>query len=297
MLDAVVNSTTVHSKVLPDFVVIGGAKCGTNWLNECLREHPDVYLTPDVHEIFYFDRYFDRGLDWYKRYFRGVRGHKRIGEVSPTYLAHPLAPERLRRVLPGALLIVCLRDPVDRAWSMYLHRWRKGDLGRNQTLREACRTAPEIIEGGRYAYCLRRWREFFPSKSFRFLVLEDARTDAIAYLRRAYKMLGIDPDFRATALITPTNVHQSPRSLTLAKTAFGASRFLHHCGLHRAVELGKSLGLKRWVLKDGRDARTDPPPMSADDRNWLKDQYFEDVAQISNLNGRDLGRVWWGTTG
>ena len=81
MLDAVVNGTTVHSKILPDFVVIGGAKCGTNWLNECLREHPDVYLTPDVHEIFYFDRYFDRGLDWYKRYFRGVRGHKRIGEV------------------------------------------------------------------------------------------------------------------------------------------------------------------------------------------------------------------------
>ena len=42
---------------LPDFLVIGAPKCGTHWLHECLREHPEVYLTPGVHEVFFFDRY------------------------------------------------------------------------------------------------------------------------------------------------------------------------------------------------------------------------------------------------
>src|SRR5512132_3924720 len=43
-------SVPAQRLVLPDFLVIGASKGGTHWLNECLREHPDVYLTPDVHE-------------------------------------------------------------------------------------------------------------------------------------------------------------------------------------------------------------------------------------------------------
>jgi hypothetical protein len=249
--------------ILPDFVVIGAPKCGTHWLNECLREHPEVYLTPDVHEIFFFDRYFDRGVEWYARYFRGHAGQPRVGDVTPTYLAHPLAAERLHRVLPGATLFVSLRNPVTRAWSKYLHMWRKGDLPPDRSFRDACATAPEILGDGEYFRCLGPWRRHFDPGQLHYLVLDDASRDPAAYLSHG-----------------------------LAKAAFRVSRFLHGRGLHRAVEVGKRVGVRRLVLNDGRDPRRDPPPPTPDERAWLAAHYRADVAALAEVVGRDLERLW-----
>jgi hypothetical protein len=277
---------------LPDFVVIGASKGGTHWLNECLREHPDVYLTPDVHEIFFFDQHFDRGVQWYARYFRGWAGQKRIGDVTPTYLAHPLAPQRVHEVIPAATLLVSLRNPIDRAWSNYLHLWRKGDIAPDTGFREACATIPRVVADGEYHRCLGRWLRFFPAERLHHLVLDDAKVDPFAYLRRVYELLGVAPGFRAARTTGRTNEHATPRSLRAARIAFRGSRLLHRNGLHTGVEIGKALGLKRLLLKDGPDARRDPPPMSDEDRAWLAARYRGDVAALSELIGRDLVGSW-----
>jgi hypothetical protein len=44
-----------------------------------------------------------------------------VGEASPSYLFHPLAPERARVLVPDAKLIALVRNPVDRAYSQYQH--------------------------------------------------------------------------------------------------------------------------------------------------------------------------------
>ena len=133
---------------LPDFAIIGGSRCGTQWLRACLMEHPQVYLTPDVSEIFFFDRYFDHGIQWYARLFRGYGGQLRVGDISPTYLADPVAPRRLHDVLPEATLLVSLRDPVQRAWSRYLQMWWKGVIDPRLGFRQACETVPGIVGDG-----------------------------------------------------------------------------------------------------------------------------------------------------
>jgi len=278
--------------LLPDFLVIGAPKCGTHWLNECLREHPQVYLTPDVHEIFFFDRYFDRGVEWYARYFRGYGGQRRVGDVTPTYLAHPLAAERVRQVLPRATLLVSLRNPIQRAWSKYLHMWRKGDLPRGRGFRDACASAPEILGDGEYFRCLEPWRRRFPAAQLNYLLVDDLKRDPAAYLRRAYQVLGVEDGFLAARTWQRANEHQTPRSHGLAKAAFRASRLLHHRGLHRAVELGKRAGVKRLVLSGGADPRRDPPPPTTAERAWLAAHYHDDVAALSALVGRDLQRLW-----
>jgi Sulfotransferase domain len=277
---------------LPDFLVIGAPKCGTHWLNECLREHPEVHLTPAVHEIFFFDRYFDRGVEWYARYFRGHAGRRRVGDVTPTYLAHPLAAERVQRLLPRATLLVSLRDPVQRAWSKYLHMWRKGDLPRERRFADACAGAPEILGDGEYFRCLQPWRRRFPAGQLNYLLVDDLARDPAAYLRRVHQVLGVDPEFRPAATWQRANEHKTPRSHVLAKAAFRASRLLHQRGLHRAVEAGKRVGVKRLVLSDGRDPRRDPPPPTPEERAWLAEHYRDDVAALSEVVGRDLQRLW-----
>ncbi|HLZ37611.1 MAG TPA: sulfotransferase domain-containing protein [Mycobacteriales bacterium] len=298
---AVTMPGTGRRLLLPDFVVIGGPKCGTHWLNECLREHPEIDVTPDVHEIFFFDRYFDRGLEWYAHYFRGCTGDHYfrgctgdhpIGDVTPTYLANPLAAQRLADVLPAATLLVCLRNPVERAWSHYLHLWRKGDLPRDCDFRTACELAPQILTDGEFFRCLQPWLARFPAEQLHFLVLDDAKRDSAAYLRRVYEILGVSRDFIGPHTATRTNQHQSPRSLGLARVAFRVSRWLHARGWHGGVELGKRLGLRRMVLQDGHDPDRDPAPPKAADRTWLADHFRDDVTHLSELLGRDLVRLW-----
>jgi hypothetical protein len=70
------------------------------------------------------------------------------------------------------------------------------------------------------------------------------------------------------------------------------SRFLHGRGLHRAVEVGKRVGVRRLVFKDGRDPRRGPPPPTPDERAWLAAHYRADVAALAEVVGRDLERLW-----
>jgi Sulfotransferase family len=43
---------------LPNFLGIGGTRCGSTWLHFNLRKHPDVWLPP-IKELHYFDRSLD----------------------------------------------------------------------------------------------------------------------------------------------------------------------------------------------------------------------------------------------
>lgn len=113
---------------LPDFVIIGGQKCGTTSLFRWLGESPAVDL-PTRKEAHFFTSQFELGLDWYRARFPSRDPGRRepiTGEASTSYMHHPLAAERLASVAPSTRLIALLRDPVERAVSGYWHEVRKG---------------------------------------------------------------------------------------------------------------------------------------------------------------------------
>ena len=127
---------TSAARVLPDFLLIGGQRCGTTSMYRTLSAHPAV-LKPVLHKgVHYFDTGYGRGPAWYRGHFplrntarqaerqTGVR--PRVFESAPYYLCHPLAAERIARDLPGVQLIILLRDPVERAYSAYAHELARG---------------------------------------------------------------------------------------------------------------------------------------------------------------------------
>ena len=111
---------TARWRRLPDFLVIGAQKAGTTALYAYLRWHPGI-TGPSWKEVSFFDRHWWRGEAWYRGQFPLRSGGRLVGEASPSYLFHPLAPERARAVVPHARLVAVLRDPVDRAYSHYQH--------------------------------------------------------------------------------------------------------------------------------------------------------------------------------
>jgi hypothetical protein len=101
-----------------------------------LAAHP-VVLKAVLHKgVHYFDTSYDRGLAWYKAHFPLVRSADRVGErygvpaqtfeSSPYYMYHPQAAARIALDLPGARLLVLVRDPVERAYSQHHHEVARG---------------------------------------------------------------------------------------------------------------------------------------------------------------------------
>jgi hypothetical protein len=170
---------------LPDFVIIGGKKCGTTFLYDLLTRHP--YVEPAAKkELHYFDKLLeDESIEWYRQCFPQPRwkdGRRTItGEATP-YLAYPFAPQRMAEVLPQARLIALVRNPVDRAYSDYQHVARKGrepltfeeaiEAEITQTTKQAAKSYRYLIRG-KYMEHLLRWSKYFSDEQILVLKSED----------------------------------------------------------------------------------------------------------------------------
>lgn len=174
---------------LPNFLYVGPDKAGSSWIHEMLLKHPDVYLTP-AKDLYFFDRYYDRGLAWYAAQFEDARDETVVGEVCQDYLFHPEAAARIHETLGTVRVMVSLRDPVERAWSSYLYM-RKHGIGPD-TFGEALRTRPELLEHGRYATGLGRFLELFPRDHVHVAVFDDLEADPQRFLDGITDFLGID---------------------------------------------------------------------------------------------------------
>lgn len=121
-------------RALPDFLIIGGQRCGTSSLYKYLGAHPQI--VPSLRkETRYFSIEYERGIDWYRAHFpmtaamtalARLRGSSRTFEATPDYLLDPRAPSRVATTLPDTKLIAILRDPVARAYSHWRHMQRLG---------------------------------------------------------------------------------------------------------------------------------------------------------------------------
>jgi Sulfotransferase domain len=173
---------------LPDFVVIGGKKCGTTSFYYLLTQHPLVEPAASK-ELHFFDIVFDEGIEWYRRCFPQPTwedGRRTItGEGTP-YMAHRLAPERMAQVIPQVRLIALLRNPVDRAYSDYQMAVRKerepktfeeaigldeGAMGAGQA--RLLDDDSEYLSRGLYVDQLLRWSRFFSREQMLVLKSED----------------------------------------------------------------------------------------------------------------------------
>ena len=108
---------------------IGCPKSGTTTLFKILCQHSQIH-TPKFKEPFFFNNSnYQNGIDWYaKTYYDGIKNEKWILDFTPSYLYSDEALFRINEYSKGKDLkfIVMLRNPVERAYSHYLHTLRDG---------------------------------------------------------------------------------------------------------------------------------------------------------------------------
>lgn len=195
---------------LPDFLIIGAQKSGTTWLADQLSRHPGIYMAPE--EIHFFDkaRNFSKGLEWYARHFEDAQAGQLAGEKTPDYLwANGDGAEghlsdvhlKLYQSLPGAKLIVVLRNPVERALSALTHLVRTRRIAPSHNVDELLlgrkhhwiRGHGVISKGLYYRQLLAYARLFNRSQLLVLIFEEDIARSPEEGLTQACDFLGLPP--------------------------------------------------------------------------------------------------------
>lgn len=179
-----------------DFVCIGAQKCGTTWLYEHLRKHPEITF-PAGKEVHFWDKKYAKGVGWYQSLFGGVGlDAKRCGEITPSYAI--LSPELIKEChknFPDLKIIYLIRNPIERAWSSAKMALGRAEMrmeeASNQWFIDHFQSSGSVMRGD-YAACLRNWCGVYSSKQLLVCLYDELQTDPEALLRKCFMHLDVD---------------------------------------------------------------------------------------------------------
>lgn len=274
--------------IRPTFIYIGPDKAGSSWLHEVLRAHPQVFM-PDAKGLYFFDRYFDRGVDWYLSQFEQARPeHDVVGEVCQDYLAHPLAAERMEQTLGTVRVMVTLRDPADRAFSSYLHMLRSGwDAG---SFAQALGRYPELVEHGRYASQLERFERHLGRDNLYLALFDDLQADPQAFFDGVTAWLGIDAVVLDEGQRVATLPAGKARSVIASRVvSWGAHVLRERDGGNFVGRVKRMPLVQRALYKPLAD---DKPAMTAEERSAVVTALADEVRSLDETYGLEVGRRW-----
>lgn len=148
----------------PDAIIVGAPKAGTSALHAALARHPQVHASPVKEPKYYLctdapppayrgpgDAHSAQEWVWrrrdYEALFAGApEGTVRL-ESTPFYLYQRHARARIAEELPEVKLVAVVRDPIDRAYSNWMHLWVDG-LEPEADFRTAWRAEDRRVEAG-----------------------------------------------------------------------------------------------------------------------------------------------------
>lgn len=306
---------------LPDFLVIGAPKAGTSALHTTLAAHPDLamsspkepkyFLCGDAPPPYYTgpgDRHSRKEWIWrredYGRLFAGVSRDRLCGESTPFYLFDFNAHRRMADLIPHAKLVAVLRDPVDRAYSNWMHLWADG-LEPVGDVVEACRREEARVHAGwapfwrytglgRYGAQLAHLYRYFPPEQVMVLRYRELVDEPQLTLDRVCAFLHVDKG--TIADVAPDNtrpfVHDGPRTRMFS------------WGLRAGARLGAAFEPQLWRQASRpllralhRQGTSDRPRLRPDQRRTLIDRHFaDDITLLESVTSRSFAD-WRGETG
>ncbi|MBK5232349.1 MAG: sulfotransferase [Thermoleophilia bacterium] len=181
---------------LPNFIIIGGLKCGTTSIHHYLGLHPDLHMSkPKELNFFAAEQNWDLGFDWYKGRFDNR--FKVNGESSPHYTNRPRfngVAERIHEYCPDVRLVYMVRDPIKRILSHWVHA-----TGAGYETREFVETLSKpdtaYIQRSMYWMQLQPYLELFDTEQIEVITQEELGSDRDGTMKKAFSFLGVDENF------------------------------------------------------------------------------------------------------
>jgi hypothetical protein len=310
---------------LPTFIVAGANKGGTTSIYHYLKQHPEIYLSP-IKEPHYFSKDIDinlfnkefaqnklqdienyvngdmaleyhaafiRNWDHYCKLFKNVTTEKAIGELSTSYLYSKVAAAEIKNALGIIKIIICLRNPVDRAYSHYrMNLWtgNSNEFEFYKALQNDYNHKPKVwgnahlyVEIGQYYQQVKRYLDGFGHENVRVYLTEDMKRDAKTVIKDLYKFIGVNENFNSD---TSQNYNEvfSPKykNFTWLLNKSGIRPLLKKL----SPKFIKSIGVKLFYKSKSEKGEIDPAAKA-----FLLDKFNEDIQNLSKLLNKDLS-VW-----
>jgi len=202
----------VQSHNKPNFLVVGAAKSGTTSLFNYLTQHPDIYI-PEVKECRFFSQlpknYKGLGAEFFpnsgitdeRDYFKLFNGRedKVCGDISNDYLYYyDKSIKNIIKYLGNNIkIVIILRNPIDRAYSNYMHHIRDGweNISFEQALDDENRRIEEnwgwsyhYVKTGMYYYQVKAYLDNF--RHTKIYLFEELKSNNI-FLKKLYAFLEV----------------------------------------------------------------------------------------------------------
>ncbi|MFW6295812.1 MAG: sulfotransferase family protein [Halothece sp.] len=286
--------------IKPNFLIIGAARSGTTSLHSYLQQHPQIYM-PDWKEPSFFCQLginpSDRpdgiaDFETYYSLFNEVSNEIAIGEASTLYIYYKNAPIQIKKHLPNVKLIALLRNPVDRAYSSFLHS--VGPIANpltnfRQAIKARQNKTDDIIGDslginslgmGFYYTQLKRYYECFDHHQIKVYLYEYFKEKPISILQDIFNFLEVDsnflPDVSFKKHITHVYKHQFLYQ-------FSKSNYLRACL--------KALMPKPIFNRIKARNIQKPQELTLEIREELLQEYISDILQLQELIQQDLS-IW-----
>jgi Sulfotransferase family len=310
-----------HSQRLPQFVIAGAPKAGTTALHAALATHPGLYLSPVKEPKFYLTdgrpppRSRHRGpgdahsaQEWvwrredYLALFDAAPPSAVRGESTPFYLYDRAAHARLAADVPDVKVVLVVRDPVDRAWSNWVHLRADGLEPEADFVAAVRRESRRIADGwapfwhyralGRYGDQLRDLYRHVPREQVLLLRYRQLVDNPGETLDRVSRFLGV-PAGRAHA-VPPENVKpyvaDTSRHRLLARAARAGAAVGAHVPPHWWRQAARPL------LAGLHAGRVPRPALPVEVRREVLGPLLPDIALLEELTGESFAD-WKGDRG
>ncbi|HET8573281.1 MAG TPA: sulfotransferase [Edaphocola sp.] len=292
----------------PNFLIVGVPKGGTSSLYEYLKDHPAIYL-PEQKELHFFTynelKKNTRGpgdklalatviKTWgdYLKYYSNMAGEKMAGDVSPSYFyfSKAIVGDIKDQLGINTKIIIMLRDPIERAYSNYLHQKRL--MHEKLDFQEALEREEERI-GKRYgdfwrykdhSFYAERCLDYintFGEKNVKIVIFEDMVKHTQATVKSILDFLEVDSTVLSYNIYNIYNKGGVHKENMMTKFLLKPSFFKE---LVRRI-LGKRIGklYKRYKL-DILNMHSEAKP-EIDDRTiaYLQDYFSNDVKRLKEM--------------
>jgi hypothetical protein len=319
------DATYASGKRVPDFFIVGHAKCGTTALYEMLKNHPQIFMS-EVKEPRFFSTdlrsRFEVGretpkpqhtLEGYLSLFEAAVAEQRVGEASPQYIRSHDAPRGIADVQPDARVIAILREPASFLRSFHL-QMVSSNVESERDFAKAIALEPDRRAGKgiprrshhpdallysehvHYVEQLRRFHAVFPRENVLVLIYDDYRVDNEGTLRKVLRFLDVDDTVALETLDTkPVKAIRSPQLHRLANAARVARTNPAAAGpLGRTVNALTSRLLGSDSFKAGWRRLAYRAPCEADEKLMaeLRRRSMGEVVALSEYLDRDLVSLW-----
>jgi len=271
---------------LPNFITIGGQKCGTTSLHYYMRAHPEISVSRIKETRFFCDPgNWHKGLGWYVQLFP-KNARVRI-ESSPSYTNYPTerdVPQRIRDIIPEVRFLYVVRDPIDRAISHYIHEFANSVEHRPIEVALSDLDNNPYIQRSLYFMQLEQFFKFFDESRFFIVYHKDLLLKRIETLRSVFKFL----DVRSDVWSTEFNIIRHPSVQKRRNTAIGMA-------IQRLFGdkiFSKLHGYQRhWFKKIFYTPVSQPiirPTLSRDLRRRLCQVFSSDVKHLEEYSSRSF---------